>query len=36
MTRRLVAALAVLRATDFRTYYCASCGGHYPIKHFHP
>lgn len=26
--------LAVLRI-DHRTYYCASCGGWYPITHFH-
>lgn len=35
MTRRLVTALAVLYGADFRTYYCASCGGWYPIAHFH-
>lgn len=30
MIRRVLAVLGI----DHRTYYCASCGGWYPIGHF--
>lgn len=30
MIRRLLTILGY----DFETYYCASCGGWYPIQHF--
>jgi hypothetical protein len=30
MIRRILVALGI----DHRTYYCASCGGWYPISHF--
>lgn len=33
MRHRITHLLATLRV-DSRTYYCASCGGWYPISHF--
>lgn len=37
MSRRLRAALAALAVLGYEQqplYYCASCGGYYPISHF--
>ncbi len=30
----MIHTLLITLAADFRTYYCASCGGWYPINHF--